>query len=65
MARTSGGKEGVLFGPPERGKDAASRSIPGRLCAVGECPTVLSTYNPSITCWLHSSPSYRHPLTRG
>jgi hypothetical protein len=33
-------------------------------CAEPACPTVLSTYNPSETCWLHTNPTYRHPLAR-
>ena len=52
------------FGPPDRGKGADSRAAAGRLCAQTECATVLSTYNASPTCFLHSAPSYRHPLAK-
>jgi hypothetical protein len=66
MARsTSGGKDNVHFGPPDRGKDAASRPSRGRPCDMVGCETVLSTYNSSTTCWLHTNATYRHPLARG
>ncbi len=61
MARPSG----VQLGTPERGRDAKSRSIAGRLCSHLGCQTVLSTYNASSTCFLHTEPSYKHPLYRG
>lgn len=40
----------------------------GRICAVGGCPTILSSYNPSGVCCLHNlgwavrerAPSHRH-----
>jgi hypothetical protein len=62
MATTS--SKQVQFGSPDRGKDAASRASTGRHCSEPACATVLSTYNASTTCWLHSAPSYRHPLAR-
>jgi len=66
MARTtSGSKDGAHFGPPGRGKDVASRAARGRACATPGCETVLSTYNASTTCWLHTASTYRHPLARG
>jgi hypothetical protein len=61
MARPSG-KDGVQFGVPAPGKDASSRPSRGRLCSERGCQTILSTYNPSTTCWLHTAPAYRHPL---
>jgi hypothetical protein len=63
MARPSG-KDGVQFGSPERGKDASSRASRGRMCLEAGCTTILSTYNASETCWLHTGPAYRHPLSR-
>jgi hypothetical protein len=54
----------VQFGTPDRGKGASSRASSGRRCEVPGCTTVLSTYNFSPTCWLHSAPSHRHPLSR-
>jgi hypothetical protein len=63
MTRPSA-KDGVSFGPPDRGKDAASRPSRGRLCSWEGCSTLLSTYNDSSTCWLHTGPAYRHPLYR-
>ena len=62
MARASGSD--VMFGTPERGKDLASRAPQGRPCAEPGCTTVLSTYNESPTCFLHTKPAYRHPLQR-
>ena len=61
MATSSGQ---VQFGPPDRGKDAASRAISGRHCSEPGCGTVLSTYNSDTTCWLHAKPSYRHQAPR-
>lgn len=61
MVGTSGG---VQYGTPERGKESLARPERGRLCAEPECATVLSTYNRSTTCYLHTAPSYRHPLQR-
>jgi hypothetical protein len=55
---------GVQLGAPDRGRDAQSREAPGRRCAEPECPTVLSTYNRSIRCYLHAAPEYRHALER-
>jgi len=54
----------VLFGTPDRGKDAASRPEKGRPCAEPGCATVLSTYNRSITCYLHTVPTIRHAIQR-
>ncbi len=62
MARAGGGD--VRFGTPDRGKDVASRAAQGRSCDEPGCATVLSTYNRSRTCYLHTAPSYRHPLQR-
>ena len=62
MARPGGGHP--QFGTPDRGYDLASRAEQGRLCAEPGCETVLSTYNRSSTCYLHTAPSYRHPLQR-
>lgn len=60
---SSGGT--TSFGTPERGKDAASRPERGRICDQDGCTTVLSTYNASGTCWLHTQPTTRHSLARG
>jgi hypothetical protein len=61
MAR---GSSDVLFGTPDRGKDAASRARKGRPCAEPGCSTVLSTYNRSATCYVHTIPTVRHALQR-
>lgn len=58
MAR---GSSTTLLGTPERGK-SVERAEKGRRCAAPECQTVLSTYNRSTTCYLHTSPTRRHPL---
>ena len=61
MARA---EAGTRFGAPERGRDASSRSPRGRRCAEAGCATILSTYNRSTTCYLHTAPEYRHALQR-
>jgi hypothetical protein len=53
-----------VFGPPERGRQAADRPPRGRMCAQDGCVTILSTYNASEFCWLHSPPAFRHALSR-
>jgi hypothetical protein len=58
MARPSG----VQLGTPDRGKGVKSRGAQGRLCDFPGCTTVLSTYNASSSCWLHTAPSHRHAL---
>ena len=63
MAR-AGGKAGVQFGPPVRGKQASTRAESGRMCDAPGCTAVLSTYNASTTCWPHTTPAYRPPLHR-
>ena len=40
----------------------ARQAVKGRHCSVFGCTTLLSTYNTSDTCWLHTTPSTRHPL---
>jgi hypothetical protein len=55
---------GVEFGRPQRGRDATSREARGRQCEAPGCSTVLSTYNRSRTCYLHTMPEYRHALQR-
>ncbi|CAN5682378.1 hypothetical protein BH18ACT17_BH18ACT17_12360 [soil metagenome] len=58
------GTDRVQYGPPGTGKSAVARSSGGRLCAEPMCTTVLSTYNASSTCWLHTGPAPKHPLAR-
>ena len=65
MAKTSTGRNQVQFGLPDRAKRASSRAARGRHCDYEGCETVLTTYNASSTCWLHTNASYRHPLARG
>lgn len=54
----------VQIGPPVRGKEHSSRPAKGRCCSEPGCSTILSTYNASPTCYLHTAPAYRHPLAR-
>jgi hypothetical protein len=54
----------VKFGTPSS-RSEKGRRAPGRTCDQATCTTVLSTYNPSPTCWLHTAPSVQHPLHRG
>lgn len=54
----------MQFGSPVRGKEAAARPPRGRMCEVEGCQTILSTYNSSSLCWLHTQPSYHHALSR-
>ncbi len=61
MARPS---NGVVFGAPERGKGPPKAARRGRRCDEPGCSTVLSTYNPSVRCYLHTSPTMAPPLQR-
>jgi hypothetical protein len=51
--------KGILLGVPDRGKGASSRPGAGRICDFPGCATVLTTFNASSTCWLHSDPSFK------
>jgi hypothetical protein len=51
---------GTSYGAP--GKGAYARSTEGRHCEFPGCTTILSAYNSSTTCYLHSEPKPRHPL---
>jgi hypothetical protein len=51
---------GMRYGTP--GKDAYPRATDERRCDAPGCTTILSTYNSSTTCYLHSEPTTRHPL---
>jgi hypothetical protein len=50
------------YGTPGRGKAVTDRAATGRACEYPGCTTVLSTYNASPTCWLHTQPNLKHPL---
>jgi hypothetical protein len=63
MAGSSSRGKNVLFGLPERGKDAASRPRRGRVCEQPECSTILSTFNSATMCWTHAQPSFRRTTT--
>jgi len=54
--------ERMMLGTPGTGKSATPRAARGRPCADPSCSTILSTYNNSTTCWLHSQPITRHAL---
>ncbi len=62
MAKAS--STNTRYGPPAKGKEASTRSAGGRACDFPGCATVLSTYNASSTCWLHTGPALKHPLAR-
>ena len=47
--------------PPSAGS-VVVREEKGRRCAALGCETVLSTYNRSATCFVHTSPTRRPPL---
>ncbi|HTG47290.1 MAG TPA: hypothetical protein VK646_06520 [Actinomycetota bacterium] len=47
-----------------RGKLAVDRAPRGRTCAAPGCATVLSTYNRSAMCYLHTPATYIHPVRR-
>ncbi len=61
MAGRSGNSD-TLIGPPDKGRGADSRPSKGRMCNQEGCSTILSTYNSSNVCWLHTDPAFRHPL---
>jgi len=52
----------VQYGVPVANKQAVRRAQAGRLCEFPACEPVLSTYNSSTTCWLHTTATPRHPL---
>jgi hypothetical protein len=56
------GRSDMLIGLPEKGRGTESRHAAGRTCSREGCSTILSTYNRSTTCWLHTAPAFRHPL---
>jgi hypothetical protein len=62
MIGTRGADVGI--GTPVRGRESGSRAAKGRSCSEPGCSTILSTYNASPTCYLHTAPAYRHPLAR-
>ena len=48
------------YGTP--GKGAHPRAADDRRCDAPGCSTILSGYNVSTTCYLHTQPTTRHPL---
>lgn len=52
----------TTYGSPAKGKAAGDRAASGRACEHPGCSTLLSTYNASTTCWLHTGPTLKHPL---
>jgi hypothetical protein len=60
MTRSNGGT--VQYGVPIPARHASKRPSAGRRCEVQGCVTLLSTYNASTTCWLHTTATRRHPL---
>jgi hypothetical protein len=52
------------FGTPTKARDSVVSARKGRRCLEPGCPTLLSTYNPAETCWLHAPSPTRHPLAR-
>lgn len=64
MANGRSDRGSVKLGTPDRGKEASTRKPPGRVCDHGGCSTILSTYNESVTCSVHSEPSFHHALYR-
>jgi hypothetical protein len=51
----------VQFGSSSKRPTASSPR--GRVCEVGECPTVLSIYNHSVWCSVHEQPASRNPIS--
>lgn len=62
MGRSERG--GAQIGTPVRGKEASTRAARGRVCEAAGCATILSTYNKTAVCSVHSEPAYRHALYR-
>lgn len=52
----------VQYGAPVGARHADKRAPTGRHCTVEGCVTLLSTYNSSPTCWLHTRAVPRHAL---
>jgi hypothetical protein len=51
---------GTSYGAP--GKGAHPRAAEQRRCDAPGCTTILSAYNASTRCYLHTEPTTRHPL---
>ncbi len=62
MAKAS--NTNTRYGAPAKGREASARATGDRACDRPGCATVLSTYNASPTCWLHTGPELKHPLAR-
>ncbi len=52
----------VQYRIPLAANQASNRPRAGRRCEAIGCVTLLSTYNSSTTCWLHSAAVRRLPL---
>lgn len=57
-------RDDLLYGPVQGGATTSHRSRPGRVCDVEGCETILSMYNGSQSCWVHTLPEYPHASTR-
>ncbi len=55
MDETFGDGKPIRASVPTAPRRGTPRSEGGRVCAHDGCGTVLSTYNPSPTCWAHQS----------
>ena len=62
--RSHGSAHTMSLGPPGAGAVKA-KGTAGRTCNYPACTTVLSTYNVSPTCWLHTTAVTRPPLSAG
>lgn len=56
-------RDDLLYGPMPGSVTTSHRSPPGRVCDVEGCETILSTYNGSPSCWVHTLPEYPHAST--
>lgn len=57
-------RDDLLYGPPPENIESPHRAPPGRICDVHGCGTILSSYNPSASCWVHARPEYTHASSR-
>jgi hypothetical protein len=56
-------RDDLLYGPAPGSPTSSHRSPPGRVCDVEGCETVLSIYNGSPSCWVHTLPEFPHAST--
>ena len=60
MRSQSGGL--IQFGPIEKKRKPEPQLTGRRVCDALGCTTVLSMYNSSRKCWMHTQPDFARPI---